>query len=503
LDGSNYIKIAIKNIANMHIELDRNHTLPIYRQIENHLRKAIENGSLKTGTKLPPIRNMASDLGINRITVETAYQYLEADGLIEKKTGSGTFVLPVHGRKTKRREEETAWPHWQFGPLGKIKIENLNRLEDQLQLEQHDSPITFSSGIGDPTLFPIEDFGKTLQRVIRRDGVFSLIYGEPNGYLPLRETISQILAARGQQFAPSDILITTGSQQAITLVSLLILKPGDTVIVENPTYSGASDLFKAFHANVIGIDMDKEGMKVESLEEQLRIFHPKLIYTIPNYNNPTGISMSGYRRRMLLDLAERYNVPILEDDYVGDLRYDGVSLPTLKSLDRVGQVIYISTFSKLLMADIRVGYIISEGPIYEKLVNLKCLNDLATPNLFQRALNAYLSVGRYQAHIKKLTRVYRKRRDFALNAVESIFGQQACRDTPKGGFFLWLGLKDIKDEKLLENNCRKNGVYFGRSYQLLSHPELTFLRMNFAAHPEANIEKGLSRLKKSLADSRC
>lgn len=485
----------------MHIEFTRNQTEPIYRQIEKHIREAIENGSLEAGTKLPPIRRLAADLAINRITVETAYQYLEADGLIEKRAGSGTFVLPCHNKQDNTKTKEPCWPHWQFGPLGKIKIDNLKTLEDQVQLDEHDAPITFASGIGDPGLFPIEEFGKTLQRVIRRDGVFSLIYGEPNGYRPLRKTISQILANRGQQVSPDNILITTGSQQAITLVSLLILKPGDTVFVEEPTYSGATDLFKAFHANVIGIEMDREGMKVESLEEKLRTFHPKLIYTIPNHNNPTGISLSGYRRRMLLDLAEKYNVPILEDDYVGDLRYDGVALPTLKSLDRIGQVIYISTFSKLLMADIRVGYIISEGPIYEKLVNLKCLNDLATPNLFQRALDTYLSVGRYQAHIRKLIRAYRKRRDFALETITSLLGDQVSCDSPKGGFFLWLSLKNIVDEELFERNCRKNGVYLGRFYRLTDYPDRLFLRMNFASHTEQVIKTGLLRLKKSLAES--
>lgn len=483
----------------MRIPIDKTRTAPLYRQIEDHIRQSIESGRLKTGTKLPAIRQMAKDLSVNRITVETAYLHLEADGLIEKRRGSGTFVLPFQSPH-KQNKKDHSWPLWQFGPLGKIKPEFSDFQKEPAYNKNELAPITFAGGIGDPTLFPINDFAKTLQKIIKRDGVASLSYGEPNGYLPLRQTICQILASQGQQVDPDNILITTGSQQAITLTSLLLLKPGDTVITETPTYSGAIDLFKAFHVNVVGIPMDHDGMMVDLVEEKLQKLHPKLIYTIPNFHNPTGINMIGYRRRQLLSLAEKYNVPILEDDYVGDLRYEGCALPSLKSLDRIGQVIYTSTFSKLLMSDIRVGFIISEGPIYNKLVNLKCLNDLATPNLLQRALEAYLSIGRYQSHLRKIIRIYRKRRDFTLSTLKKLFGDNLHSHSPKGGFSIWITIQKQIDPGLLQKATRNTGVYIGKLFQMERKPHYYQFRLNFACLPEEEIKEGVERLHQAIND---
>ncbi len=177
-----------------------------------------------------------------------------------------------------------------------------------------------------------------------------------NGYAPLREGIAHILASQGVQTRPENILITAGSQQAISLVSQTLLKPGDVILVESPTYSIAMELFRILGFRIVGVPVDGQGMQVEKLEKLLQQHHPKLIYTIPNFHNPTGTCLNSARRRQLIVLADRYNVPILEDDFVGDLRYEGRAQPSLKALDPGGQVIYISTFSKMLMPGLRVGF---------------------------------------------------------------------------------------------------------------------------------------------------
>src|SRR4030095_2178204 len=267
-------------------------------------------------------------------------------------------------------------------------------------------------------MFPAEEFRKVLQSVMRRDGFDALDYGERNGYGPLRESITNILASQGLQTRPEDILITAGSQQALSLVSQLLLNPGDVILVESPTYSGALELFHALGFEIVGIPVDTQGMQVEGLEKLLQHHHPKLIYTIPNFHNPTGTCLSSQRRHQLIILADRYNIPILEDDFVGDLRYEGRTQPALKALDPGGRVIYINTFSKILMPGLRVGFLVAEGPVYDCLVNFKRVNDLATSTLVQRALEAYVTVGRYQAHLRRSCQIFHKRRDVMLLAIQ-------------------------------------------------------------------------------------
>ena len=259
-------------------------------------------------------------------------------------------------------------------------------------------------------------------------------------YGPLRETITHILASQGLQTRPENILITAGSQQALSLVSQLLLKPGDVILVESPTYSGALDLFRALGFKVVGIPVDGQGMQVEGLEKLLQQHHPKLIYTIPNFHNPTGTCLNSARRRQLIVLADRYNIPILEDDFVGDLRYEGRTQPALKALDPGGRVIYVSTFSKMLMPGLRVGFLVAEGPIYDCLVNFKRVNDLATSTLIQRALEAYVTVGRYQAHLRRSCQIFRKRRDVMLSAIQRYLPAGVHFDPPQGGLFIWLQL---------------------------------------------------------------
>jgi GntR family transcriptional regulator/MocR family aminotransferase len=342
---------------------------------------------------------------------------------------------------------------------------------------------------------------------MRRDGIAALDYGERNGYAPLRGSITHILASQGLQTRPENILITSGSQQALSLVSQLLLKPGDIILVESPTHAGALDLFRALGFKVVGIPVDGQGMQVEGqgmqvegLEELLQQHHPKLIYTIPNFHNPTGTCLNGPRRRQLLVLADRYNVPILEDDFVGDLRYDGRTQPALKALDPGGRVIYVSTFSKMLMPGLRVGFLAAEGPVYDGLVSFKRVNDLATSTLVQRALEAYVTVGRYQAHLRRSCQIFRKRRDVMLAAIQRYLPAGVRFDPPQGGLFLWLQLPENMDsEKLLPLACEE-GVDFapGNGFFPDGIGGRGWLRLNFVAQAPDQINEGIKRLGKAV-----
>ncbi len=481
----------------MRIPLNPQSALPLYRQIESYLRQGILSGSLAPDTRLPASRQLASDLGVNRITVENAYACLEADGLVISRIGSGTYVLsPQSFPLSPDDSRATAWPLWQQSVQARSAMYGNPVVDETLKASRHPTPISFAGGVSDSHLYPAEEFRKVLQGVIRRDGISAMDYGERNGYGPLRTTIAHVLASQGLQTHPENILITAGSQQAISLVSQLLLQPGDTLLVESPTYSGALDLFRALGFKIVGIPVDGQGMQVEKLEKNLQQHHPKLIYTIPNFHNPTGTCLNGARRRQLLVLADRYNVPILEDDFVGDLRYEGRAQPALKALDPGGRVIYISTFSKMLMPGLRVGFLAAEGPVYDSLVRFKRVNDLATSTLIQRALEAYVTVGRYQAHLRRSCQVFRKRRDVMLMAIDRYLPARVNVDIPQGGLFIWLQLPENFSADELLPLAGEEGVDFmpGSSFFASSSDGRNWMRLNFTVQPPEEIEEGIKRL---------
>ena len=485
----------------MRILLDRESNLPLYRQIKDHLRQGILSGSLAPETRLPACRQLARDLGVNRITVENAYSELEADGLVFSRMGSGTYVLPSNPLPPVLKTEAGAsWPFWQQSLPGRNAVSKLAATEEMLKAAGHPNPINFASGISDSRHFPAEEFRKTLQAVMRRDGIAAMDYGERNGYGPLREGITHILASQGLQTRPENILITAGSQQAISLVAQALLKPEDVILVESPTYSIAMELFRTLGFRLVGIPMDNQGMQVEKLEKLLQQHHPKLIYTIPNFHNPTGTCLNSARRRQLIVLADRYNVPILEDDFVGDLRYEGRAQPSLKALDPGGQVIYVSTFSKMLMPGLRVGFLVADGPVYDSLFGLKRLSDLASSTLIQRALEAYVTVGRYQAYLRRSCQIFRTRRDAMVTAINRYLPAGVSFDPPQGGLHLWLRLPDaLSSDELLPLACQA-GVAFapGSSYFPEGLEEQGWMRLNFVASSVEEIEDGIKRLGKAI-----
>lgn len=481
----------------MRIPINRTSSAPLYQQIEGWLRENILSGSLPPGTRLPASRALAGELGVSRITVQNAYANLESDGLIETREGSGTYVAPpVAAPFATRVEEETQWPLWQVEAVEDSPSEEYFVPPVS---ERHDL-ISFT-GVGDPRQFPLKDFAKSLQEILRRDGTGALEYGSfDRGYPPLCETIVHVLASQGIQARPADVLVTSGSQQGLALVCQLLLNPGDVVLVEKPTYNLALELFRTLKLKVVGLPVDESGMRVDLLEPLLQQHHPRLIYTIPNFQNPSGVCLSYARRRQLLALADRYNVPVLEDDFAGDLRYEGRSQPAIKALDHAGRVIYVGTFSKMLMPGLRVGYLLASGPIRDRLAQQKRALDLSTSPLIQRTLDRYVTLGRYQAHLRRSTRLNRIRRDCMLSAIRQHLPPEVSYTVPQGGLFLWLRLPlGISSLDLLPLALNA-GVEFAPGSRFFPTPEegVPFLRLNFASCTPEEIEEGIRRLRRAL-----
>ena len=487
----------------MKIPLDRNSKTPLYRQIHAFLHHKIVSGTLAEGTRLHSSRKLASDLGVNRITVNNAYAELEAEGLIYSRLGSGTYVAPLPGRHTYFQDEDAharQWPIWQQILSRKPHLPTHREIQRiGIVFDTPEDSISFSGGIGAEELYPIRDFRNAFQNVFYHDKHQALKYGEAQGYLPLRATISHILSSQGISAYPEEVLVTSGSQQAIVLVASLLLRPGDTVLLESPTYPGAIDIFSSFGAHLVGVPVDENGMRVEDMEELLRKVHPSLIYTIPTFHNPTGTCMSTSRRRQLISLAERYNVPILEDDFVGDLRYEGRTHPALKTLDPGGMVIYTGTFSKMLMPALRIGYLVASGPVYDWLLERKQMIDLATSNLVQRALEAYISVGRYEINLNRARKVYRERRDAMLSALDNYIPEGTHWITPKGGIFIWLRLPGDLSANDLYPLAKREGVLYAPGTMFSpGEGESSCLRLNFSIQRPEKIEEGIRRLGRAI-----
>lgn len=524
------------------IALNRESGVPLYRQIETWLRQAIGSGGLPPGTRLPATRELAQDLGVSRLTVETAYAELRADGLVSARMGSGNYVLPPFRLvPTPQDTARPEWPAWQRELPERDWNFTTSGMRAALLAGRHPAAIDLSSGVADSRLFPADDFRKAMQAVMRRDGNAAMEYGEKTGYAPLRRTFSDLLVSQGLYARPDSILITGGSQQSMALVARLLTSPGDTVIVERPTYSGALHLFRVLGLRVVSVPVDERGMVVEALEELLagrgdgaaaggsgdgagyrcgsgggsdcgsgcgdaqqpNPSKPKLIYTMPTFHNPTGATMSGARRAELVALAGRHGIPILEDDYAGDLRYEGRAQPSLKAIDPGGRVIYTSTFAKILMPGLRIGFLVAEGPVYQHLAGLKQAYDLATSNLVQRALEAYLTLGRYQEHLDRSRRTYRKRRDVMLQAIrEHMPAGTRVGVVPQGGLFVWVRLPEgVSATELLPRACAA-GVAFMPGTASFAEPAEgeQYMRLNFAGQGPGEIAEGISRLGQVLME---
>jgi DNA-binding transcriptional MocR family regulator len=473
----------------MRIPLDRDGDEPLFRQIENWLRDGIVSGGLPPSMRLPSSRALANDLGVSRITVANAYAQLDRDGLIAAREGSGTFVAAPVPTPPAPESDGQSWPLWQRESSRSAAVRAAP------SGPSHPELIAFT-GVGDPRMFPVNEFGRTIKEVLARDGTSALEYGRfDHGYGPLRETVVQLLASQGIHSRAEQVLITSGSQQAIALTCDVLLKRRDTVLVEQPTYNLALDLFRAMGLTIVGVPVDEHGMMVELVEDLLQQHHPRLIYTIPNFQNPSGASLSAARRRRLLTLAARYNIPILEDDFVGDLRYEGRALPAIKALDHVGHVIYVGTFSKLLMPGLRVGFLVADGPILEHIGVRKQVHDLTTSPLMQRVVDRYVTVGRYQAHLRRTIRAYRARRD-ALHTSVHEFLPGATVAPSHGGLFAWVRLMSEVSAQELLPHALDEGVDFAPGPRFFANPTdgEHFLRLNFATRTPDEITEGMRRL---------
>lgn len=362
--------------------------------------------------------------------------------------------------------------------------------------------ISFGGGLPAWDLFPVEQVKEVTNDILDSDGPAALQYGTSEGYRPLRQAVAERYRKRGFDITEDNVLITSGSQQGIDLVSKLFLDKGATVVVGDPTFLTALQTFSLFQARCLTVPLDEEGAKVDLLPEILEKNDVKFIYEMPNFQNPSGITLSLERRKKLVEIAQHYGVPILEDDAYGELRYSGEAWPALKALDEGQQVIYLGSFSKVLSPGLRVSALIAPDGVMEKLVFAKQAADLHTDNLAQRIVYEFMRRELLDPHIQVIIKSYRQRRDAMLQALEKYFPPGVSWTKPDGGLFLWVTLPQGMDAmQLFEKAIQAKVAYVPGSCYYANGGGDNQLRLNFSACDEEKIEVGIQRLAKVITEN--
>ena len=430
---------------------------PLYRQLSGKIKEMIHSGVLSQGERLPPTRELAGSLGLNRTTVSAAYDLLETEGLIKAHVGRGSFVnVPAR-------------------PAG---------------------PISFSSSRPSESLFPLAAFRTTCAEVIQSPEAQTILQlGSPSGYPPLRRYLMAQAVREGIARPTDEILISSGCQQAFDLLQRILASRGETVAIEDPVIPGLRNAFARDGARLIGVPVGPQGMDLNALERTLDRDRPGIVIVTPNYQNPTGATLPLDARRRLVRMAVKAGVTLVENDIYGSLGYDGEVLPTLKQLDETGAVVLLRSFSKLAFPGLRVGWVIGPKPIIERLTEAKQWSDLHTDQLSQAILYRFAESGRLEDHRQRMLSAGSERVRAAIEACERHLPAGTNFTRPRGGMNLWVQLPEPLDAGELLPRAERAGVtylpgkFFGVSRQVPGS-----LRISFAGMEPHRIEAGLAIL---------
>ena len=407
---------------------------------------------------------------------------------------------PGSGGSTKR-PRSTARDIERYAALfaERTKVMRSSAMRDLMALTERDDVISLAGGLPDTTTFPPDSYAALMGTVAAESCSRALQYGPTEGLSLIKECIASVMAAEEMTIDPDDVLVTTGGQQVIDLVCKTLLDPGDVVVTEAPTYPGAIPTFCAYQADVVQVTMDRDGMRVEELEELLDQLEasgrrPKFIYTVPNFHNPAGVTLSLERRRELVRIAGDRELLVLEDNPYGLLRYEGEPLPTLYSLDDEF-VIYAGTFSKILSPGVRLGWTVAPAPILAKMQIGKQASDLCSSSISQYFVSAYFESGPWGDYVRSLLEIYRRRRDVMLDALAEHFPREAEWTHPQGGLFIWATMPDYIDTTDLLARALSEQVAFvpGRAAYVDGRGG-SAMRLNFSGVGEDDIREGIRRI---------
>ncbi len=465
---------------------------PVYRQIADHIRLEIESGELHGGTRLPPIRSLAADLGVNRDTVALAYEALATAGLLESVVGRGTFVRGLSLASATRAPRVI-----ELAP----QVESLLSYEQaRPRIAAGSDAIPLHSLVPDPAFYPVDAFRRSLNKVLQRDGAELLRYGAPQGHAGLRDALVERVRNSGCRISAEEIVLCHGASQGIALALRLFTEKGDQVAVEVPTYHNVLATLVALGLRPAPIPIGRDGPDLEVLERTLSRPEVKAFYTIPTFHNPLGTTTTIAARRQLLEVAARCGVPVIEDGFEVDLRAVGRDVPALVALDDHGLVVNLSSFSKSLFPGVRVGSIIARGRALEGLLALKHSTDLSDSMPLQAALEDFVRSGGYDRHLARMRRIVRARTEAIISALEREMPEDTRWTRPEGGYQVWVDLPFEVDTRDLLADAAREGVLFAPGSQFLPDRGASRgLRLTIAQADEQEIARGVAILGRVVA----
>ena len=459
-----------------------------------YLRRAIDAGRLPAGSKLSPIRDLARDLGVNRETVADAYRQLAALGFTESGVGRGTFVRGgMSGRTGGAPRSDSPASFGAAVPLSRAAV-----AATALPVVDYAAPAgaaRLERLVPDPSSYPLDEYRRAIDGVLRAEGAALLDYGDPAGHDGLRRVLVERLAHSGIETTPDDVVITGGSTQALAIAARALCDPGDAVTVESPTYPGLLATLVSLGLRVVPVPLAADGLDLDALEGALARGGVRMICTMPTLQNPTGITTDLTHRRRLLAIAARFGVPVLEDDFQHDLRSGVPTAPPLRALDRSGLVVHVGTFSKALFPGPRVGWLVASPTMTAAATALKRAMDLTSSPLAQAALAQLCRSGAYDRHLRRFTRALAQRHAQAAAALERHLPAGSAFTRPGSGLAVWVTLPDAIDSLALLPAAKQRGVVYtpGTLFYPDARPSSSLRLVVGAAAPDA-VARGIRAL---------
>mgnify|MGYP001072022942 CR=1 FL=1 len=459
---------------------------PLYRQLFEHIRAAILSGRLERGERLPATRELAGLLGLNRATVSAAYELLEQEGLVKGHVGRGSFVNGGPSR---------------VSGLDWSNLLRSSASSPSVPLSISESAISFATSRPSEQLFPLEEFRASCEEVIASAGASEILQlGSPSGYAPLRRYLLEEAREAGIARDGDDLQVTNGVQQALDLIQRVLAPSGETVLVEDPVYPGLKNLLTRGGARLVGVPMGEEGVDLDALELALHREKPRLVILTPNFQNPTGATLSLSARLKILRMVRDARAVLVENDTYGELRYHGEPLPSIKQLDESGDTILLKSFSKIAFPGLRVGWVTGPKPLIVRLAEAKQSSDLHTDQLSQAVLLRFAESGRLAAHRARVLKAGADRLAAVISACESKLPAGSSFTRPQGGMNLWVKLPEPLDAgDLLARAHRENVSYLPGKFFSVSRHEPGTLRLSFAGLTPEKIRQGVAVLGQIFA----
>lgn len=465
-----------------------------YLQIAALIKDKIIDGSLTEGEKLPAERELALLFRVSRTTAINAYRHLESKGYVIVKKGSGTYVGGSN-RYANKTSKEIPWPQI----LKPNTQPSMASMMSELMVSSVPADrISLDAGMPDPDYYPMDIFLKLYNECFAELKPQDFGNIPVQGYEPLRRTVTGMLGEAGIGCSPEQVVILSGSQQGIYLSARVLIEPGDYVVIQSPTYLGAIQVFQSMGARILSLPKE-DRFPLEILEDYLARYRPKLLYCVPTFQNPSGTVISSSERKELIRLAARYRLVILEDDPYSHYYYKEPPPPSLKALDNYGGVIYLSTYSKIIMPGLRLGYMVAHPSLINRVVLEKQYMDLHSNNMGQWLVDLFIRKGYLAEHLEKMRAVYRERRDLMVDALNSSLGDRLSFQKPEGGFYLWCQVNDGIPIKKLLQEALKEGVSFIPGEAFYATPgEDTEMRLCYSRHNGKILLEGIDKLERAV-----